>query len=396
MAVSSTNPNPILVGMVEFIEHLRFNGFGLGVLDTRQALNSIVDTQGNLTTDRNCLKILLTKTHEEWLKFDDLFEAYWFQRGKVKPKLQQASQKSLRDKSSKKLSKPWQDHLEGKQGKAERDTPQIEANEKQDLDGQAPGRLIAADKSSLMKTDFRQFVDPEEIVEAEQLAYQLASAIRNRKSRRYISQKRGQKIDLRRTIRGNLKHGGEMIDLHMKTAPERPVRIVALLDVSGSMKHYSRFFLQFVKGLVCSWMESDAYLFHTKLVRITDAIRNKNSLRAMTQLSLLSHGFGGGTKIGESLAVFNEHYAKQAVNNRTVVIILSDGYDIGAPEQMALELQRLKRKKCRIIWLNPLLGWRSYEPVTAAMKASLPHIDHFFAANTAASLAKIEPYLAKL
>ncbi|MBL1421898.1 MAG: VWA domain-containing protein [Alphaproteobacteria bacterium] len=389
--------NPILIGMVEFIEHLRFNGFGLGVLDTQQALNSIVDTRGNLTTDRNCLKILLTKTHEEWLRFDDLFEAYWFERGKVKSKLQKASQKSLQDnKAAKKLSKPWQDHLDGEQEKAESDIPQIEATKKQDLDGEASGRLIAADKSVLFKTDFRQFVDPVEIAEAEQLAYRLASAIRNRKSRRYISQKRGQKIDLRRTIRDNLKHGGEMIDLRMKTAPERPVRIVTLLDVSGSMKHYSRFFLQFVKGLVCSWMESDAYLFHTKLVRITGAIKNKNSLRAMTQLSLLSHGFGGGTKIGESLAVFNEHYAKQTVNNRTVVIILSDGYDIGAPEKMARELKQLKRRKCRIIWLNPLLGWKNYKPVTAAMQASLPHIDHFFAANTAASLAKIEPYLARL
>jgi uncharacterized protein with von Willebrand factor type A (vWA) domain len=174
------------------------------------------------------------------------------------------------------------------------------------------------------------------------------------------------------------------------------VRIVVFLDVSGSMKHYSRFFLQFVKGLVSKWLQSDAYLFHTRLVRVTETIRDANMARAMTRLALMAEGFGGGTKLGESLKTFNERYAKQAVNSRTIALILSDGYDTGTPEELAAQLAVLKKRVRRLVWLNPLLGWRAYEPVTRAMQAAMPFIDPFAAANTLESLAALEPELARL
>ena len=120
-----------------------------------------------------------------------------------------------------------------------------------------------------------------------------------------------------------------------RTRPDRPVRIVLMLDVSGSMKPYSRFFLQFVKGLVAQWHDADAYLFHTRLVRVTDALRERDPLAAMTRLSLMAEGFGGGTRLGECLEVFNDRYAKRALNSRSVFLILSDGYDTGPPEMLA-------------------------------------------------------------
>ncbi|MEM9106912.1 MAG: VWA domain-containing protein, partial [Pseudomonadota bacterium] len=151
-----------------------------------------------------------------------------------------------------------------------------------------------------------------------------------------------------------------------------------------------------VKGLVCSWMHSEAFVFHTRLIRVTDAVRDRNSARAMTRLALMAEGFGGGTKLGESLATFNRSYARRLTNSRTVAIILSDGYDTGTPEQLERELSTLKRHVRRLVWLNPLLGWQNYQPVTKAMQAARPHIDHFAAANTLESLAAIEPQLAKL
>ncbi len=174
------------------------------------------------------------------------------------------------------------------------------------------------------------------------------------------------------------------------------MRIVVFLDVSGSMKAYSRFFLQFVKGLVCQWIDTDAYLFHTRLIRVTDALRERDATKAMMRLSLMAEGFGGGTKLGASLRTFNDAYAKRALNSRSVVIMLSDGYDTGPADRLARELARLKRRAPRLVWLNPLLGWRDYEPVTAAMAAALPFVDHFAAANTLESLAAIEPDLARL
>ena len=162
------------------------------------------------------------------------------------------------------------------------------------------------------------------------------------------------------------------------------------------MKLYSRFFLQFVKGLVCEWIHADAYLVHTRLIRVTDALTEKDAVKAMTRLALMADGFGGGTRLGQSLKTFNDLYARQATDSRTVAIVLSDGYDTGAPELLQAELVRLKRRVRRLVWLNPVLGWRDYEPITRAMSLALPLIDHFAAANTLEALATIEDDLARL
>ena len=151
-----------------------------------------------------------------------------------------------------------------------------------------------------------------------------------------------------------------------------------------------------MKGLVCAWINTDAYLIHTKLIRVTDGFRDKDPIKAMTRLSLMADGFGGGTKLGDSLRQFNDGYAKRTLNSRSVAIIMSDGYDTGRPEALAHELARLKRRAPRLVWMNPLLGWRNYRPVTAAMDAALPYIDHFAAANTLDSLAALEADLARL
>ncbi len=250
------------------------------------------------------------------------------------------------------------------------------------------GRLIASKRQSLMKADLRHIAEPEELAEAEKLAANLAKAMRYRLSRRYRMASKGPRIDLRRTSRRNIPHGGDPIELVRRKRPDKPVRIVVLLDVSGSMKQYSRFFLQFVKGLVSTWVETDAYLFHTRLVRVTEAMRDKDPIKAMSRLALMTQGFGGGTEIARSLRHFNDRYAKAALNSRSVVMILSDGYDTGDASGVAREMKRLRRKARRIVWLNPLIGWRDYQPVAKAMAEALPHVDCFAAAHSLEALGK--------
>jgi uncharacterized protein with von Willebrand factor type A (vWA) domain len=198
---------------------------------------------------------------------------------------------------------------------------------------------------------------------------------------------------MRKILRRSVNRGGEPIDLFYKTRPDRPARIVALLDVSGSMTVYARVFLAFLKGLVSADQATDAYLFHTQLVRISDALRDSDTMRAVNRLSIMAQGFGGGTRIGANLKLFNAQYAAQSVNGRSVVIILSDGYDTDPPEMVADALARLKRRGARIVWLNPLKGWEGYEPVARGMAAALPYLDHFAAANTLDDLAALEPWL---
>ena len=139
-------------------------------------------------------------------------------------------------------------------------------------------------------------------------------------------------IDLRRTIRRNLSRGGEPIELRRKHGPERPVKLVVLLDASGLMSVYSRYFLNFVRGLIGRWLHADAFLFHTRLVHIADALRERDRNVAMARLSLMADGFGGGTRIATSLKTFNDRYATETLNSRSVVIVMSDGYDTDSPE----------------------------------------------------------------
>jgi uncharacterized protein with von Willebrand factor type A (vWA) domain len=390
-----TNPARLTGRIVGFIDHLRINGFKVGSKESRIAVEHLGSRPPTaLPRIRQELKILLACGKEEWQRFDDLFEAYFMASGRTRDTARQTASPDIRKPH--KQAPLWQRHLDdGAPGSGE-ETPQIETETGADIAGEASGRLIAANTSVLQKTDLKNIVDPDEIRSAEELAWRLANAMRYRLSRRYRPTRRRSRIDLRRTIRAALPRGGEPIDLHRRSVPQRPVHILLFLDVSGSMKHYSRFFLQFAKGLVCSWMHTDAYIFHTRLIRVTDAVRDKNSARAMTRLALMAEGFGGGTRLGESLATFNRHYAKKAVNSRTVAIIVSDGYDTGTPEDLAAELARMKKRVKKLVWLNPLLGWKNYQPVTAAMQAARPHIDHFAAANTLESLEKLEPHLATL
>ena len=203
-------------------------------------------------------------------------------------------------------------------------------------------------------------------------------------------------LALRRILRASLARGGEPIDLFRRARPDRPMRIVVLCDVSGSMQVYARVFLAFVKGLVDADTTTDAYLFHTRLMRVTGALRDHDTLRAAGRLSLMAEGFGGGTDIGAALSAFCDGYAARALSGRSVVIILSDGYCTGAPEVLAGALARIRRKAGRIVWLNPLLGWADYAPVAAAMQAALPYLDAHLPANTIDALAALEAEFARL
>ena len=384
---------PALIARVAgFVEHLRLNGFKLGPGETQAALTAVfAKSTGERDVDRDKMKVLLAGCKQEWDSFDELFASYWFRKGRTRAQLRKSSAST---RTSKNLPRAWREHFGVQDGDG--NLPKIESNETNQPGQQSSGRLVAVDQTSREKIDLRQFVDPTEIAQAENLALRLASAIRYRLSRRYHNSRKTSRLDLRRIIRANLKHGGTPIDLRYKSKPPQPVRIIVFLDVSGSMQHYSRFFLQFVKGLVCQWAQTDAYVFHTKLVRITDVLRDTNSLGAMTRLSLMADGFGGGTRIGACLDVFNRQYAKKTLNSRSVVIIFSDGYEVGTPENLCVQLKKLKKRAKRLIWLNPLIGWQNYEPVTAAMQAALPLIDHFATANTLESLAAIEADLGRL
>ncbi|MGA9434721.1 MAG: VWA domain-containing protein [Roseobacter sp.] len=373
-----------------FIAHLRENGLRLGVAEADVAMAALAEVDAIRPDDsRRALRAVCTGCKEEAERFDALFDSYWMDAGRVKRKIiPSPSQSASNDVHSSRDAK-------GEDAGASGTTtsPDTEGGE---AESDGTGKLIATEQSNLSRRDLRDLVRGDEIAQAEEVARRIGAALRDKRSRRRIAARKGDRLHFRKTIRQSLATGGEPVRLLRKRRPDRTRKIVALCDVSGSMSVYAQVFLAFLAGLMRADTSADAYLFHTRLVRITEALRDKDAMRAIGRLSLMADGFGGGSKIGPSLMRFADTYAKRFVDGRSVVLILSDGYDTEPPEQIASALEKLRKRGCRIVWLNPLKGWADYAPVAGGMAAALPHLDHFAAANTLADLAALETELATL
>jgi uncharacterized protein with von Willebrand factor type A (vWA) domain len=249
---------------------------------------------------------------------------------------------------------------------------------------------------NLDEIDFRKLADPEQVAQAHEAAARLAKAMRTRLTRRDLARRRGYRLDLRRTIHRNISHGGVPISLIRRRRKNKPLRLVVLLDASGSMSLYTGVFLRFIHGVLDEFREAEAFLFHTRLAHVSGAMKERDAGRALDRLSILAQGAGGGTRIGESLATFNRHHAARVIHSRTCVMIVSDGYETGDANLLGREMRQLARRCRRIVWLNPMMAWEGYAPVCAGIKAALPHIDLYAPANTLKSLTALEPYLSRL
>lgn len=377
-----------------FMAHLRANGLRLGVAETALALEALGAVEaGDLDQTRAALKAVCAGSADEHARFDDLFDAYWRNRGRDR---QRTARSDMREQTHHRTNtrKPLLEQAQPATRTGAPDTPDGDDNDAAEQTGE--GRLIATRTRNLTKIDMRAFLTPEDVAEAQAIAQRLARAIRDRRSRRTRASQRRQRLDMRRVVRSSLATGGEPIRLHHRARPERPAQLTVICDVSGSMQVYAKVFLAFTKGLMGADLKTDAYLFHTRLVRVTEALRDGDTLRAAGRLSLLAEGFGGGTRIGDALQDFARLHARHRLGGRSVVVILSDGYDSGPPERIAGALARIRKRGARIVWLNPLKGWKDYEPVARGMAAALPYLDLFAPANTLDSLAALEPELARL
>lgn len=380
--------------MVSFMEHLRDHGINSGVFECAEVLRSLELLEPLDSDDvRLACKAVCATNAESYRKFDDIFDAYWFAHGRQRSSLRNADTKS--SKSNRSLLQQNAEQSSNAVGNR-LDQADTNSDDEGEQHHNGEGKLVGSRIKNLEKTDLRELMVPEDLARAEHLASKLANAIRDRRSRRRRASRRGARIDMRRVIRASISHAGDPVQLYRQKRPDRSVNLVALLDVSGSMTVYAKVFLAFLKGLISHDHRTDAYLFHTSLVKVSDALRDNDTLRAVNRLSVMAQGFGGGTRIGSNLQTFNQQYAARTVTSRSVVIIFSDGYDTDPPEIIAQALQKLKKRNCKIIWLNPLKGWKNYEPVAQGMAAALPMLDLFASANTLDSLAALEPHLERL
>ncbi len=381
-------PDRITGRVVAFQGFLREHGYQAGIPESLAALE--VARHVNVT-DRHRLRAGLRSLNccnqGEWARFDELFDAYWLPPNRTV--LREATGGSAGEAHDRQEPSPRTRLLDDvRQGAG--DASRIAA----DGDSTTQGGATAAE--SLAQRDFRHITREDELQALERLVDRLAARMRRRMVRRQQTASRGDDLHLRRTLRNSLQFGGEPIELSFRRRRRKAPHLVLLLDVSRSMSIYTYVMLRFVRALVLAFRQADAFVFHTRLVPVTDALKEKHMERMRDRLTLLSAGWSGGTRIGESIAEFNDEYAPRLVGRRSVVVVLSDGFDTGEAAQLGEQMRRLQSRARRVIWLNPLLGRCGYTPTAGGMAAALPWLDLFAPAHNLESLLALEHELIRV
>jgi uncharacterized protein with von Willebrand factor type A (vWA) domain len=337
----------------------------------------LVDLRDEL---RHGLRSVLTSRPEDFGVFDELFEHFWVWEAESpgRPARRGAAR---RPEQPRPITRPnarpsvarW---LGAKSGEL-------------DQEPFAVGR--ESDVERLHLKDFGSFA-ADELDEIARVAARLARRLAARPSRRWRPAARGPRLNLRQLMRRSLRTGGDVVELTFRERRLRKTKLVLLCDVSGSMDLYSRFLLQFLYALQNCFARVETFVFSTRLSRVTEELRRRPYAAALRRLSTGVDGWSGGTRIGECLATFASGWPR-LVDRRTVVVVVSDGWDAGEPAMLATTLAAIRERAGRVVWLNPLLGSPTYRPETRGMAAALPHLDVFAPVHNLASLRALTRHL---
>jgi uncharacterized protein len=237
-------------------------------------------------------------------------------------------------------------------------------------------RLSVSDKEVLQKKDFAQMTAAE-IIEVTRAIAEMRLPQAELRTRRYQPDARGLRLDMRRTLRGSLRTGGDIIDIRKLGRIDKPAPIVALLDISGSMSEYTRLFLHFLHAIMDARKRVSVFLFGTRLTNVTRALRSRDPDQALASCSSSVEDWAGGTRIATSLHTFNKMWARRVLGQGAIVLLISDGLEREGDAKLAFEMDRLHRSCRRLIWLNPLLRYGGFEAKAQGIKMMLPHVDEF-------------------
>ncbi|HEX4624296.1 MAG TPA: VWA domain-containing protein [Solirubrobacteraceae bacterium] len=254
--------------------------------------------------------------------------------------------------------------------------------------------LTIASADEVLRTKRFDALAPDELAELYRLMTALELATPLRRTRRYEKRRRGERIDLRRTLRGSLRTGGDPVRLRRRRRRVVPRRLVLLCDISGSMEPYARAYLQFLACAAGCGPNAEAFAFATRLTRLTRALRSRNPERAIQRAAAAAPDWSSGTRIGEALRAFNDHHGRRGMARGAVVVILSDGWERGDPALVGRELERLSRLAYRIVWVNPRMAADAFSVRAGGMVAALPHIDALVSGHSFAALREVAEAIA--
>jgi len=274
---------------------------------------------------------------------------------------------------------------------AEAPRPEEEQTPEEDSLIEVDASLTASTSERLRSLDFEQMTIAE-MAEARRMLSRLTLPIRPLPSRRSQIAPQG-RIDAARSLRAALKRGGDMQSLARKKPRERYPNLVVLCDISGSMSQYSRTVLHFLHAVAnargAGWAQVHAFTFGTRLTNITRHLATRDVDAALAAAGAQAQDWEGGTRIGASIEAFNRDWSRRVMGQGAVVLLITDGLDRDAPDDLARQMQRLQLTARRLIWINPLLRWDGFAPKAAGIRAMLPHVDSFRAGHSIASLEEL-------
>ena len=374
-------PDHQRVWIVAFCRYARAAGLSIGVTETLAAVEGVRTLpEATLETFRSCLRAVLCSSKGEWELFDHLFSEFLHGVEPRPPADRQTSRGVRQPRQAWPPTRPgfWMaTGSDGRPSEGENDTNAVTG---------------ASAEERLTTMDFSQ-VPPQDQAALEKLALRLLRCSSIRLARRLRISGRSGRLDMHRTIRRSVGRGGEPFDLSYRQKKRQEARLVLFLDVSGSMNLYSLFLLRFAHALTRHFRRAHTFIFSTGLVEISRELRSSALPAALDILSRCPADWAGGTRIGESLRDFNRRHARKSLSPDTFFIMLSDGWDTGEPELLASELDSIKRRVKKLVWLNPLLGLEGYRPLTRGMAAALPYVDAFAPAHSLESLLALEKHL---
>jgi len=361
---------------IGFSQVCRSHELNVGIHENQQALIAATEgLWGEYLPFKYAMTAIYCTRQDELERFDKLFEDYWGMKKELRK-----SETKYRNKSNLKKKNKGSAVMMG-----------LDGDNAQDDDNEARNTSGATDNDALRKTDFAHVEQMQNDI-LEELAEQLWQQMSLRLKRKTKVGKKG-KINIQQTIRRNLSNGGNMLELIRRKKKMQKYRLVILLDVSGSMDKYSFYLLKFVHSLRANFENVEAFIFSTELVRITDFLNKKSISETLSMLSLNTQTWSSGTKIGDCLKTFNDEHSKRVLNGKTLTIVLSDGLDTGEPDDLHIQLEKIKLRTKKLVWLNPLKGMEGYQPIQRGMEAALPTLDHFGAAHNIDSLLALENIL---
>ena len=332
---------------------------------------------------RQTLRTLLVHRQPDLAVFDEAFDVFW------RPPKDEWTTMDLRSMGEQRRFRqpqvapppPESDSSAG----GTRELEKTEETDRVDLTQTYSAREV------LRVKDFARYTS-DEIAHAKAMMSELTWDLGKRTTRRWMPGS-GAAVDLRRVARRNVKYGGELLELPRRQRKEKSQPLVLICDVSGSMESYTRMLLHFIHSIAGEMERVEAFLFATRLTRITRFLGPRAVDAAVKEVARSVPDWAGGTRIGEALKVFNLRWARRVLGWGSVVLIVSDGWDRGDPDPLGREMARLQRSCHRLIWLNPLLGSVDYEPLTRGMQAALPYVDDFLPVHSLASLEDVAAYL---